>query len=72
MKLIYGSGFSVNERRQLIPIINQQILNIARCICQAMGTLEIPFENSKNEVLCSNDLNSKNKVFNIGLCSFSE
>ncbi|CAF0734642.1 unnamed protein product [Rotaria sordida] len=49
MKFMYGRGYSIEERRQLIPIINKQIVDIICCICHAMKTLYIPFEKSQNE-----------------------
>ncbi len=50
MKYQHGRGFSLEEKRRLIPFINQQIIGIIRCICQAMKTLEISFENPENDV----------------------
>jgi hypothetical protein len=50
MKFQHGRGFSIEEKRRLIPFINQQIIGIIRCICQAMKTLDIPFENPRNKV----------------------
>ncbi|CAF3566235.1 unnamed protein product [Rotaria sordida] len=49
MKFMYGRGYSIEERRQLIPIINKQIVDIICCICHAMKTLYIPFEKPQNE-----------------------
>jgi len=50
MKFQHGRGFSIEEKYRLIPFINQQIIGIIRCICQAMKTLDIPFANPRNEV----------------------
>jgi hypothetical protein len=50
MKFIHGQRFKIEEKRRLIPFINQQIISIIQCICRAMQTLCIPFENPQNEV----------------------
>jgi len=50
MKFMHSGGFKTEEKHRLIPIINRQILDIIRCIYQAMQTLGIPFENPQNEV----------------------
>ena len=53
MKFQHGRGFSLEEKLRLIPFINQQIIDIIRCICLAMKTLEIPYENPESEVRIS-------------------
>ena len=50
MRLKQGRGFSIEERRRLIPVVNQQIVGTIQCICRAMQTMSIPFENTQNEV----------------------
>lgn len=50
MKYIRDRGFKIEEKRRLIPFINQQIIGVTRCVCQAMQILCIPFQSSQNEV----------------------
>ena len=50
MKFLHDRNFTIEEKRRLIPFINQEIIDVMRCICQAMQTLCIPFQNPQNEV----------------------
>ncbi len=50
IKFMHSGGFKTEEKHRLTPIINRQIIDIIRCIYQAMQTLRIPFVNPQNEV----------------------
>ena len=61
MKLIHGRGFKTDEKRRLVPFIYRQILNVVRCICRAMRTLRINFQEDQNEVKCQCEINVNHK-----------
>lgn len=50
MKLIYTSGFSKGEKLEWKPVVFNNIVQSFRLIYEAMGALDIEFENKENEV----------------------
>jgi len=50
IKIIYGSGFSDEERRQFRLVIISNIINSIRILILAMKIFQIPYENQENEV----------------------
>lgn len=50
MKLIYAQGFSKNEKLEWKPVVFSNIVQSFKTIHEAMGELNIQFENPENEV----------------------
>ena len=49
MKIIYGEGFSEEERLEFREIIFHNVLKSAKILAEARRRLQIPFENPSND-----------------------
>jgi len=50
IKIIYGTGFTDEERRHFRLVIISNIINSIRILILAMKIFSIPYENQENEV----------------------
>lgn len=50
MRLIYAQGFTNNEKLEWKPVVFSNIVQSFQTIHEAMGELDIAFENPENEV----------------------
>lgn len=50
MKILHANGFSIDERREVRPIIFSNLIVAFKIIIDEMSTLEIGFQNQESEV----------------------
>ena len=50
MKILHANGFSIDERREIRPIIFSNLIVAFKIIIDEMSTLDIAFTNRESEV----------------------
>lgn len=51
LRMIYGCGFSEDERRSFTKLVFQDIFHGVKAMTDAMKKLNIPYSNPQNEVI---------------------